>query len=167
MLIFLVGFMGCGKSYTAKYLANALSIPYVDMDQAIEMQHGKSIPLIFEEEGEFAFRNMEHEYLQSLDPHYSRIISTGGGTPCFHDNMALMNRLGTTIFIDTDKSKIVERLLRGIHKRPLLQGMNEHDLGFFYDQKMKERRPFYEQANFQVKHQDYEVLEKLIQSLEQ
>jgi shikimate kinase len=166
MLIFLVGFMGCGKSYTAKYLANELNIPYVDMDQAIEMQHGKTIPQIFEEEGELVFRNLEHEYLKALNPEYSRIISTGGGTPCYHNNMALMNSTGTTIFIDSDKQLIVERLLRGIHKRPLLQGMNEHDLGFFYDQKMKERRPFYEQANFQVKHQDYEVLQRLIQSLE-
>jgi shikimate kinase len=167
MLIFLVGFMGCGKSYTARFLANELDIPYVDMDHAIEMQQGKTIPEIFESLGEFEFRKLEHEYLKALDPNFSRIISTGGGTPCFKDNMALMNGLGTTIFIDSAKEMIVERLLRGIHKRPLLQGMNEHDLGFFYDQKMKERRPFYELANFQVKHQDYEVLKQLILSLQQ
>jgi shikimate kinase len=67
MLIFLVGFMGCGKSYTARFLANELDIPYVDMDHAIEMQQGKTIPEIFESLGEFEFRKLEHEYLKALD----------------------------------------------------------------------------------------------------
>lgn len=165
MVIFLIGFMGSGKSYTGKHLSAQLNIPFVDMDDAIEEQQGKSVSQIFEEDGELVFRELEHQYLLDIDPDESQIIATGGGAPCYHDNMELMNAIGTTIFIDTPKEKIAERLAKGIHRRPLLTGMNAMDLEFFYDKKMEERRPIYEKANFQIQHQDLEVLSKLIEAL--
>ena len=72
--------------------------------------------------------------------------------------------MGVTIFLDIDRETIVDRLLKGGDKRPLLTGMNEYDLGFYYDQKMKERRPFYEQANFHLKHQDIQVISDLLRA---
>ncbi|MEZ5004414.1 MAG: shikimate kinase [Chitinophagales bacterium] len=165
MVLFLIGFMGSGKSYTGRHLSAQLNIPFIDMDDAIEKQQGKSVSQIFEEEGEYFFRGLEHQFLLDIDPEESQIIATGGGAPCYHDNMELMNSIGTTIFIDTPKEKIAKRLAKGIHRRPLLTGMNEMDLEFFYDKKMEERRPIYEMANFQIQHQDIEVLSKLIQAL--
>jgi shikimate kinase len=164
MLIFLVGFMGCGKSFTGKHLSSVFDIPFIDMDHAIEEEEGQTVSMIFEEKGETYFRHLEHEFLMSLDPDQASIIATGGGTPCFDNNMEVMNNIGVTIFLDVDKETIVERLLRGLDKRPLLRGMNEADLEFYYDQKMKERRPYYETANFQLKHQDIEVITDLLQA---
>ncbi len=157
--------MGSGKSYTGKYLSAMLDIPFVDMDAEIEEAQSKSISDIFEELGEPYFRNLERKYLEDLDLSKTMIIATGGGVPCFGDNIQLMNRLGTTIFIDSDKDTIVERLMKGLDERPLLKGMNRFDLEFFYDSKMEERRPFYEQSNFQIRHKDMEVIADLIRSL--
>ena len=165
MIVFLIGFMGSGKTYTGKHLSAALNYPFVDMDDEIEKEEGKSITQIFENQGEFHFRTLEYQFLLDLEPDETQIISTGGGAPCYYDNIQLMNKIGVTIFIDTPKELIANRLLKGINRRPLLKGMNQLDLEFFYDKKMEERRPIYEQANFQVKHQDIEVLYNLISSL--
>ncbi len=165
MIIFLLGFMGSGKTYTGKHLSAKLNIPFVDMDKAIEEQEGKSISQIFEQYGEHHFRTLENLYLLQINPEESQIIATGGGTPCFNNNISLMNEMGTTIFIDTAKEKITQRLLKGINRRPLLAGMDADDLEFFYDKKMEERRPLYEEANFHIKHQDITVLKQLVEAL--
>jgi len=165
MLIFLVGFMGSGKSFTAKHLSAELGFPYMDMDREIEHEFGKSVAHIFEEKGEPWFRAREHEVLEEIDANQNLVISTGGGAPCQSDNMELMNSKGVTLFLDIDKETIVKRVLRGIHRRPLLKGMNQFDLEFFYDAKMKERRPFYEKATFHLKHQDISVIAQLVREL--
>lgn len=164
MLIFLLGFMGCGKSYTARKLSEKLDIPVMDMDKDIEEQEGRSVSRIFSESGEAYFRNLESDWLRSLDPESDAIISTGGGSPCFGDNMDVMKALGITIFLDTERERIIQRLAYGRNRRPLLEGMNELDIGFFYDEKMKERRPFYERSDFHLYHQDINVLANLILS---
>lgn len=165
MLIFLIGFMGCGKSYTARRLSQALDMPYVDMDHAIEDAEGMTVAEIFERHGEPWFRAREREWLEKLDPEAGLIVSTGGGAPCEPGNMDLMNKLGVTVFLDTGKDAIVARLLRSAGRRPLLAGMDENDLGFFYDSKMEERRPFYERAAFHFRHQDIDVLVRLLRNL--
>lgn len=165
MIIFLIGFMGCGKSFTGKYLSADLKIPFVDMDDAIEREAGMTISEIFEQFGEPHFRKLESRFLHNLDPNEDLVVATGGGAPCQGDNMEVMNTRGTTIFLDVDKDVIVQRLLRGIDHRPLLAGMNRYDLEFFYDRKMEERRRFYEQANFHLKHQDIDVISNLVRSM--
>ena len=167
MLVFLTGFMGSGKSYTGRHLAKRLNYPFMDMDRYIEVQEGRSISEIFETDGEAAFREMERNVLHQLHPPLDMVVSTGGGLPCHGDNMAFMNEIGLTIFLDIDKEVLVDRLLNGRNRRPLLKGMNEYDLGFFYDEKMKERRPFYEQAAFQFRHQQLDILEELVRSMEE
>jgi shikimate kinase len=164
MLIFLVGFMGCGKSFTGKHLSAVFDIPFIDMDLAIEEEEGRAVSVIFEESGEQYFRELEHNFIMGLDPDQFAVVATGGGAPCFRENMEMLNSIGVTIFLDTDKDIIVQRLLKGIDHRPLLAGMNQYDLEFYYDEVMKERRPYYEKANFKLKHQDLEVISDLLRA---
>ena len=164
MLIFLVGFMGSGKSFTGKQLSVTFDIPFIDMDYAIEEEEGKTISAIFEEKGEPYFRQLERDFIMDLEMEETAVIATGGGVPCFNENMNVLNTIGVTIFLDVDKEIIVSRLLKGLDTRPLLTGMNQYDLEFYYDRKMKERRPFYEKANFSLKHQDIEVISDLLRA---
>lgn len=164
MLIFLVGFMGSGKSFTGKHLSAVFDVPFIDMDHAIEEEEGSTIPHIFEQQGEPYFRELERQFIMDLDADQFAVVATGGGAPCYFDNMEMLNAMGVTIFLDTDKEIIVKRLLEGMDERPLLSGMDRNDLDFYYDQKMKERRPFYEMANFHLKHQDIEVISDLLRA---
>ena len=162
MLIFLVGFMGCGKSYTGRKLAPLLGFDYVDMDRVIEAQESMSIKEIFEQKGETYFRNLEHQYLLDLDTKQNLVISTGGGVPCFFNNMEIMNEKGITIYLNRSKSVVIPRLLQGAHKRPLIQNMDEETLNTFYVTKLAERAPFYEQAQLHVGDANVEEILKLL-----
>ena len=146
MLIFLVGFMGCGKSYVGRNLAPLLGFDYIDMDKYIEEKEGLSIKEIFEQKGENYFRQLEHQYLLEIDSEQNLVVSTGGGAPCFFDNMEIMNKKGLTIYLNRSKDIVIERLLKGQHKRPLLSGFNAEQLAEFYDERLNTRKPFYEQA---------------------
>lgn len=146
MKIFLVGFMGCGKSYVARSLAPKLNMEVVDLDQFIVEQTGRSIPEIFEKEGEAAFRNIEQAQLHRLGDCNNTIISTGGGAACFFDNMEWMNAQGITVFLDVSVPLLVERLQTSKTKRPLIEGKNTEELEMFIAKKLAIRRPFYEQA---------------------
>jgi shikimate kinase len=150
MIIFLIGFMGSGKSYTARNLSSIMNIPYVDMDKAIEEMEGKSIADIFSEKGEDYFRLQENAFLKNLPEKGDLIVATGGGTPCFFDNMDIMNQKGLTIYLNRTKEKCLEQVLKGIDKRPLLKGKSIEEVSAFYDQKMEERKPWYEKARWMV-----------------
>lgn len=167
MLIFLVGFMGCGKSYTGRTIAPMLKYDYVDMDKIIEENEGMSIKTIFEEKGESYFRQLEHQYLLNLDSQQNLVVSTGGGVPCFFNNMEIMNAKGITIYLNRTKDVVIPRLIKGMHKRPLLQGMNEEELNNFYDKKLAERSNFYEQSKLHVGNANAEDIVKMIQQFEQ
>jgi shikimate kinase len=150
MIIFLIGFMGSGKSYTARNLSSIMNIPFVDMDKAIEEMEGKSIADIFSEKGEDYFRLQENAFLKNLPEKGDLIVATGGGTPCFFDNMDIMNQKGLTIYLNRTKEKCLEQVLKGIDKRPLLKGKSIEEVSAFYDQKMEERKPWYEKARWMV-----------------
>jgi shikimate kinase len=150
MIIFLIGFMGSGKSYTARNLSSIMNIPYVDMDKAIEEMEGKSIADIFSEKGEDYFRLQENAFLKNLPEKGDLIVATGGGTPCFYNNMDIMNQKGLTIYLNRTKEKCLEQVLKGIDKRPLLKGKSIEEVSAFYDQKMEERKPWYEKARWMV-----------------
>lgn len=150
MIIFLIGFMGSGKSYTARNLSSIMNIPYVDMDKAIEEKEGKSISIIFSEKGEDYFRLLENAFLKNLTDEGDLIVATGGGTPCFFDNMDIMNQKGLTIYLNRTKEKCLEQLLKGIDKRPLLKGKSPEEVSAFYDLKLAERKSWYEKARWMV-----------------
>lgn len=146
MLIFLIGFMGCGKSYVGRNLAPLLDYDYIDLDKHIEAIEGLTVKEIFEQKGEAYFRLQEKEILHTLDSKQNMIVSTGGGAPCFFDNIEVMNAKGLTIYLNRTKRLVIYRLMKGLHKRPLLNGLSAEELEKFYDERLESRKPFYEQA---------------------
>ncbi|NML40970.1 shikimate kinase [Chitinophaga sp. G-6-1-13] len=146
MKIFLLGFMGAGKSYWGKQLADHWNVPYYDLDEVIVEAEEMAISDIFATKGEDYFREKESMLLRELSRQENFLISCGGGTPCFQDNMDFMNDKGTTIWINPPLETMVERLTRKKHKRPLIQDLDDQDLADFVEKKLAERRPFYEQS---------------------
>jgi shikimate kinase len=147
MQIFLIGFMGSGKSHTGRELAELLQRPFVDLDQAIEADAGLDIPAIFASKGEAYFRELERDCLRTMTGPPHRVVACGGGTPCYFDNMAWMNEQGLTIYLRASAELLAERLLKGRAKRPLLQGLSPEQLPAFITEKLAARTPYYMQAN--------------------
>ena len=148
--VFLVGFMGSGKTHWGKIWAVNTRRSFIDLDEIIEKAAGKSIADIFEAKGEDHFREIEAAALRSCDAVKNSIIACGGGTPCFYNNMEWMNGHGTTIYISCTVPEILQRVKLELQKRPLIKKLNKAELVFFIEQKLKEREPFYEQAKIAV-----------------
>ncbi|MFP5078921.1 shikimate kinase [Pedobacter sp. JCM 36344] len=146
MRIFLIGFMGCGKTTLGKKLAQKMSYSFMDLDHELEKAAGVSVSNYFSANGEEAFRILEKDTLNTLDYPTNCIISTGGGTPCFFDNMEFMNRSGITIYVDLPPLALAKRLEYGKHKRPLVANMDEQQLVAFIKEKLEERNPYYERS---------------------
>jgi shikimate kinase len=147
MLLFLIGFMGSGKSFTGRRLAALTGWEFYDLDAMIESVEGQTVAGIFAQRGETFFRELEAKTLRDCKSLAPAIISCGGGTPCFYENMAWMNTHGTTVWLNPPLDLLYQRLLRKPHKRPLLTGLEtEEDWMAFLRHKMEERRPFYQQA---------------------
>lgn len=144
--IFLTGFMGVGKSTLGKRIASKLGFQFIDLDSFIEMKHKASIPVIIDTFGIEKFRVWESEALKEI-PLSGVVCSTGGGTPCYFDNMDWMNKYGTTVWIYLSEGAIFSRLAQGEReKRPLLRGKNDEQLKKFITESLVVRNPFYEQA---------------------
>ncbi len=154
MRIFFIGFMGCGKSRMGKKLAAKLDRPFIDLDHQMENIFGLTIPQMFEAYGENGFREKERDTLQNPDYDKDIIVSTGGGAPCFFDNMDWMNQNGMTVFIDTPTTALADRLINARVERPLIKGKSYNELIYFIENKMIERRPFYEKAQIILKGVD-------------
>jgi len=152
MKYFLVGYMACGKTRRGRELAAELGIRFIDLDAYIVGREHRSIAEIFAGEGEEGFRRLETRYLHEVCELYGDfVLSTGGGAPCFHDNMAYMNAQGKTLFLNTDTDTIVERLIRGKQKRPMVSKMNDQEIREFVRRHLQERLPFYRQASEEIK----------------
>ncbi len=155
MLIYLIGYMGSGKSTLGHQLADRLGLTFFDLDKFIEERNYKTIPQLFTELGEEGFRMRERKALEEVSDFMDVVIATGGGAPCFFDNMELMNRTGITVFLDIETSVLAERLLNSKTDRPLIRGKMRHELTAFIDEMMLKRRPFYEMAEIHIKtHED-------------
>ncbi len=144
--IFLIGFMGSGKSYWCKKWALQYGFDFYDLDQLIEAEHHKTIASIFENEGEDLFRQMETVELKKLVSKDKCIIACGGGAACYNDNMQWMNENGLTVYLQASPQYIYDRVLEEKEKRPLIKKVSRAELLFFIEQKLKEREPFYNQA---------------------
>lgn len=149
MLFFLIGFMGSGKSHWGKLWAAEYKLGFIDMDEEIEIKERKTVSEIFDSKGESYFRSIEAKMLRTYDKLGSSIIACGGGTPCFHDNMKWMNERGLTIYLSATPQQILRRLMKQQqqNQRPLISKLNQAELLFFIEKKMKERDPIYNQAN--------------------
>jgi shikimate kinase len=147
MLVFLVGMMGSGKSYWGRKLATHLDMAWRDLDQDVEMGERSAVHDLFQQHGEAGFRVIEQLYLhRTYPPAQPTIVSTGGGAPCFFDNMAWMNQHGTTIWLAPESDIIATRIWPERHRRPLLKDVQLHDLQQFVKQKLRERVRYYAQA---------------------
>jgi shikimate kinase len=148
--IFLIGIMGSGKTFWAQQLADQLKMDWIDLDQQIEKVTDMPVRDIFATEGEEYFRLKEKDTLRQFIGVDKIIIATGGGTPCFHNNMEWMNENGITIWLHIDSAVLAERLKRKKYKRPLISHLNDGEIQGFIEAKIKEREPFYAQAKYHI-----------------
>lgn len=151
MRIYLVGYMGCGKSTLGRSLAATLNLSFIDLDTFLEEKYFRTIPRIFAEEGEAAFRLKEQKVLHEVAAFDNIVVATGGGAPCFFDNMDVMNNSGYCIFLDVDTPSLVNRLMHARTERPIIKGKSADELYHFIEEMMQKRRPFYEKAHIIVK----------------
>ena len=146
MRIFLIGYMGSGKTTLGRKLAKILQHQFIDLDQYIEEHEGRSITHIFEEDGEDCFRKLERVYLHKVINEDDVVISTGGGTPCFFDNMDQMNEYGKTIYINMHPKALLPRLKSSKCNRPLLEGKDEKGMLDYVFKTLQSREKYYHKA---------------------
>ena len=147
--IYLIGYMGCGKSYWGKRLADSLSFDFIDLDNLIEEREGMTIPDIFSQFGETSFRKREQKALLSTkELKRPTIISTGGGAPCFNNNMSVMNTLGQTLFIEASPLVLKDNILKSDDERPIVKEVFDSELETYIANHLNSRLPFYQQAQF-------------------
>lgn len=147
MLYFLNGFMGSGKTHWGRIWAAAYHMGFVDLDEVITMEARQSVVDIFEDKGEDYFRELEARKLREFGGLQHTIISCGGGTPCYHDNLNWMKSQGITVYLEAKPEEILRRLIRGQEQRPLIKKLNQAELLFFIEQKLQERESFYRQCD--------------------
>ena len=165
MRIYLVGFMGSGKTTFGRKLAQKLGYAFADLDERLAAHTGKTIPELFANLGEAGFRKLEQEVLHQTMADVDVVVSTGGGTPCFFDNMTWMNTHGKTVYMHLDAKALASRLEHAKSPRPLLAGKKGEDLLLFIEEKLVERQALYQQANMMVSGLDL-TPEKLLVYLE-
>lgn len=146
MKIFLIGFMGSGKTYWGKLWAAKSGLQFFDLDEEIELEEDKTIAEIFEKNGELYFREKETKTLQSFSKKDNCIIACGGGTACFNDNMQWMNQNGTTVYLYATADEILKRVINEQDKRPLIKDFSPGKLKDFITKKIEEREIFYSMA---------------------
>jgi shikimate kinase len=147
MKIFLIGFMGSGKTHWGKLLAAKLQLPFRDLDTVIVEKENRSVADLFSGKGEEYFRNKEKQTLEEIVEEYpSFILSCGGGTPCFFNNIEFMKKSGKVVWLNTSVDVLKERLLKEKMSRPLIREIGDDDLKRYIIRKLSERRMYYEQA---------------------
>ncbi|HEX5151143.1 MAG TPA: shikimate kinase [Parafilimonas sp.] len=150
MNVFFIGLMGSGKTFWAHRLGAVLNIPAFDLDTEIEKAEGKPIAAIFAEKGETYFRGKENEILKSFAGKNNFILSTGGGAPCFYDNIEWMNEHGITIWIDEPPATIAKRLQKEKLHRPLIAHVEDETLSDFFVRMREKRKSFYAKATYHL-----------------
>jgi shikimate kinase len=165
MKIFLIGFMGAGKTHWGRLLSQKLRIPFFDLDEQVESHAGKSIQEIFEQDGEENFRLHEKDALHIItESHDSFVMACGGGSPCYFNNIDYMNQSGTTIWINTPLEVLYTRLLAEKNQRPLISKLTDEQLHNFIHKKFGDRRIYYEQASIGVEEEPVQ-LDHLIEKI--
>lgn len=165
MKIFLIGFMGSGKSYWGRRLSLKLGIPFFDLDEQVTRHAGKTIPEIFASEGEEQFRLLEKEVLYIIsESHESFVMACGGGTPCFFNNIEYMNNAGITVWINPAPQVLFERLVNEKPGRPLIRDLSDEQLRSFISRKYADRKIYYEQAGVIVEDEPLQ-LDKMVEKI--
>ena len=155
--IYLVGYMGAGKTTTARRLAQRLGWEVADTDALFEEKYKISVNDFFNKYDEPLYRKLESEVLKATEGLENVVVSTGGGTACYFDNMEWMNSHGLTVFLRISPQAAVDRVIHSRHKRPLAEGKSEEELTEFVNSHYASRMPFYEQARLTVKSEDLDI----------
>ena len=157
--VFLIGYMGCGKTTLGEVLARQMDLPYIDLDQYIEHQQGLSIVELFASKGENRFREIEAAALREVAAKTDVIVGCGGGTPCHGDNMSVMNGAGVTVWLTTSPECIAARLLLPEHKsiRPKIADLPDDAVLPLVKRELVAREPFYSQAQLRFDSTDIET----------
>ena len=146
--IFLIGYMGAGKTTLGKAFAREMNLSFVDQDWYIEERFHKTVQEIFAERGEQGFRELERQMLHEIAEFENVVISTGGGAPCFYDNMDFMNQKGDTVFLNVTPEVLFSRLKMASQNRPILRGKSNEELKAFIAKTLEKRAPFYSKAKY-------------------
>ena len=146
--IILIGYMGAGKTTIGKALSKELGITFYDLDWYIESRMRKSVAQIFAERGEEGFRKIEYNMLHEVAEFENVIISCGGGTPCFFDNMDYLNQQGKVVYLKATPEVLYDHLLMGKTERPLLKGKSPEELITFIREQLEKREPYYTKAQY-------------------
>jgi len=144
--VFLIGFMGCGKTTFGRKLAKQLEWDFIDLDDYIESDQKASIQEIFSDKGEAYFRGLESNALEEASKWNKTVISTGGGTPCFNNNISYINNIGLSIYIKLSPEVLKSRLEGGKSKRPLIANLSDAELLSFIKNKLAERSEDYSKS---------------------
>ena len=157
--VFLIGYMGCGKTTLGEELARQMQLRYIDLDDFIEAKCGMSIVEIFDEMGENRFRELETSALREVATMTGVIIGCGGGTPCHGDNMSLMNQAGMTVWLTTSPERITARLVLPDQKakRPKIARLPDNAILALVEQELARRNHYYSQAQLQFDSTDIET----------
>jgi shikimate kinase len=139
--------MGCGKSTIGRGLAKNMGLDFIDLDSYIESPNFKTIPEIFAQEGEDAFRRAEQKALHEVTEFDNLVVATGGGAPCFFDNMEVIKRSGKSVYLNGSPRILAARLLKSKTERPLIKGKSESELVAFIDETLARRSVWYKQAD--------------------
>jgi shikimate kinase len=165
MKIFLIGFMGSGKTHWGRLLSQKLGIPFFDLDEQVTEHAGKSIVEIFAEEGEEHFRLQEKEVLHIItESHDGFVMACGGGSPCYFNNIEYMNESGTSVWINTPLDILFTRLIKEKDNRPLIKSLSDIQLKSFISKKFSDRKIYYEQADITIDEEPLR-LEYLIEKI--
>ena len=157
--VFLLGYMGCGKTTLGEELARQMDCRFIDLDAFIEERQGMTVVKIFDEMGENRFRELETEALREVAVMTDVIIACGGGTPCHGDNMELMNQAGTTVWLTTSPERITARLLLPEEKtkRPKINTLPDEGVLPLVEKELQARTPHYQQCQLQFDSTDIET----------
>lgn len=162
--IFLIGYMGAGKTTLGAPLAEALGLGFIDLDKFIEQRYHKTVNALFNQYGEPTFREIERKVLHEVAAFEDVIISTGGGTPCFYDNMEFMQERGLTIYLDVKTEVLFERLKLGKHKRPKLKDKSDEELLEVIESGLLARVEDYRKCKIVFEADDLHNLEEISQT---
>ena len=150
MRYFLIGFMGSGKSKVGKIVAEQLHLKYIDLDEFIEESEQRSVSDIFNNSGETYFRELEQQYLKEIMKEDNILVSTGGGTPTFHNLIETMNEVGETIYLQCCTEILFKRLHENKEKRPMISELSDKSLKRYIENKLSERKIFYTKATHTI-----------------
>ena len=145
--IFLIGYMGSGKTTLGRALGRRLGLQFIDLDLYIESRYMRTISQLFAERGEDKFRSIEREMLHEVAEMEDVVVACGGGTPCYYDNIDYMNRCGTTVFLSASEDRLFARLSINRNKRPLIKDLDDKSLRIFIRENLALRMPHYSNAS--------------------